>query len=114
VLLGPSGVGKSTAARQALKSLTDGGFHAWQHKDDQTLLPSRWRELARYLQSNGLNGVLLVDNAHAQLSKINELSEGLDRDGNTALKIILVSTNHNWGPRIKSSALFKSVRVVTR
>ena len=111
ILLGPSGVGKTTAARQVLKSLVDHGFQAWQHKEDQTLLPRRWREVAKNLQGSGSNGVLLVDDAHSELSAINELVEGLDRDGVTALRIILVSTNRNWGPRVKSPALSKSGRI---
>jgi hypothetical protein len=111
ILLGPSGVGKTTAARQALKSLVESGFHAWQHKEEQTLLAPRWRGLANYLQTSGQNGVLLIDDAHTELSKINDLVEGLDRDNVNALRIILVSTNHNWGPRVKSPVMFKETRV---
>jgi SIR2-like domain/ATPase family associated with various cellular activities (AAA) len=110
IILGPSGVGKTTCARQVLQSLSQQGFFAWQHNDDQTLLPARWREVANYLQTNGLNGVLLIDEAHAELTKINELVEGLERQANTALRLVLVSTNRNWAPRIKSQVLFKAGR----
>ncbi|WP_207412353.1 SIR2 family protein [Methylobacterium sp. SD274] len=107
IMLGPSGVGKTTAARQVLKSLVDSGFHAWQHSEDQVFLPDKWREMALKLTSQSLNGVLLVDDAHTELPKINELVDGLHRDGSTSLRLVLVSTNHNWGPRLKSPPLFK-------
>lgn len=111
VILGPSGVGKTTCARQVLQSLVERGFVAWQHNEDQTLLVPRWRELAANLQSEGLNGVLFVDEAHAELTKINELIEGLERQAVTALRIVLVSTNRSWAPRIKSTVLFKVGKV---
>ncbi|CUU14767.1 hypothetical protein CDS [Bradyrhizobium sp.] len=110
MILGPSGVGKTTAARQAMKSLTESGFLAWEHKEDQTLLSPRWRELAHKLQQDGKNGILLVDEAHSELAKLNQLLEWLERDGVTALRLILTSTNHNWGPRVKSPVLYKKGR----
>lgn len=107
VILGPSGVGKTTAARQALVSLSGKGVHAWLHKVEQILLPARWRELAHVLKKVGEQGVLLVDDAHTELTRVNDLLDMLERDKITNLRIILVSTNHNWGHRIKSSVLHK-------
>jgi hypothetical protein len=111
IVLGPSGVGKTTAARQALCALSQAGYHAWQHKAEQTFQPARWRELAHVLRRTESKGVLLIDNAHSDLSKINELVEALERDKIASLKLILVSTNHNWGPRVKSPVLFKGAKV---
>ena len=108
VLLGPSGVGKSTAARQALSFLSEKGFYAWEHKEDQTLSEDRWLELARYLHENNEKGVLLIDDAHSHLRSINGIIEKLHQSSYTSLRLILVSTNHNWGPRIKSPILTKN------
>ena len=112
ILLGPSGVGKTTAARQALATMAQKGFHAWQHKEDQNLITSRWREMGRLLQKSERDGVLLIDNAHADLPQVNDLADQLDRDGSIRLRLILVSTNHNWNPRLKSPVLFKNANVL--
>jgi ABC-type iron transport system FetAB ATPase subunit len=50
VLLGPSGVGKTTAARQVLATLSQAGTLCWEHKVDQVLRTRNWRELSTYLR----------------------------------------------------------------
>ncbi|WP_296742653.1 SIR2 family protein [Mesorhizobium sp.] len=111
VILGPSGVGKTTAARQTIKTLVDNGLIAWEHLPDQPFLPRRWNEVADFLAKNSQTGVLFVDDAHEELTGINTLLELLNSSENTSLKIVLASTNHNWGPRIKTPVLFKSSEI---
>ncbi|MCJ2101950.1 SIR2 family protein [Methylobacterium sp. E-046] len=107
IIIGPSGVGKTTAARQILVSLLDHGFHAWEHKEDQVLIPSKWREVAFTLKASATNGVLFIDEAHTELASINDLVESLSRDNRLNLKCVLTSTKYNWGPRIKSPIITK-------
>jgi hypothetical protein len=113
ILLGPSGVGKTTAARQALTVLSQAGTLCWEHKVDQVLRPRAWRALAAHLRAKGLTGCLFVDEAHIELSELNDLVEGLASDGNVALRLLLVSSNNQWSPRIKVPSFHKTSQEYT-
>jgi hypothetical protein len=106
ILLGPSGVGKTTAARQAVSKLLRNGVLCWEHKLDQNLLVRDWRKLALHLKNNALIGCLLVDDAHSELADINDLLDALASDSNSALKFILVSSTNQWYPRVKTPSLY--------
>ena len=113
VLLGPSGVGKTTAARQALTTLSQSGTLCWKHKVDQTFHTRHWRALAAHMKSKGLTGCLFVDEAHIELSELNELIDGLAADGNNSLKLLLVSSTNQWYPRVKTPCLLRVAREYT-
>lgn len=102
VVLGAAGVGKSTAARQALQQLRRAGFRAWEHINEHTLSVSNWRKIAANLKDHALVGVLLVDEAHSHLHQLNELMDLLVADDNPNLKILAVSTKSNWLPRTRT------------
>jgi NAD-dependent SIR2 family protein deacetylase len=102
VVLGAAGVGKSTAARQALQQLRRAGFRAWEHINEHTLSASNWRKIAANLKNSDLIGVLLVDEAHSHLHQLNELMDLLVADDNPHLKILAVSTKSNWLPRTRT------------
>ncbi|WP_249030795.1 SIR2 family protein [Roseinatronobacter thiooxidans] len=102
VVLGAAGVGKSTAARQALQSLRRAGFRAWEHINEHTLSVTNWRRIAENLRKHELVGVLLVDEAHSHLHQLNELLDLLVADDNVHLKILAVSTKSNWIPRTRT------------
>ena len=102
VILGAAGVGKSTAARQALQLLRRSGFRAWEHINEHTLSVSNWRKIAANLKERELVGVLLVDEAHSHLHQLNELMDLLVADDNLHLKILAVSTKSNWIPRSRT------------
>ena len=106
-ILGPSGVGKTTAARQILSSLMVKDFRAWEHRQDQELLVSAWCSVSRRLQIQNEYGVLLIDEAHTDLPQINSLIDELSADTPQHLKLLLVSSKHHWGPRVKSPAYFR-------
>ncbi len=108
VLLGPSGVGKTTAARQIVRRLSELGFWAWEHKPEQPLLAYKWREVAANLRNNDRVGCLLIDDAHLELAEINDLLDYLNSDISKNLRLILVSTSNQWLPRIKTPSLHKS------
>jgi hypothetical protein len=108
VLLGPSGVGKTTASRQALNEMLRNGILCWEHKPDQTLLSNEWRKLAAGLKKDGLTGCLFIDDAHSELSDVNDLIDYLTTDANQSLKLILVSSTNQWYPRVKTPSLHKA------
>jgi hypothetical protein len=108
VVLGPSGVGKTTAARQALVELNAAGFLCWEHKLDQQLLGHEWREVAKILEKDRVDACLLVDDAHMELDEINSLVDDLNIDKSTRLRLILASSKNQWNPRVKSTALNKA------
>jgi hypothetical protein len=107
-LLGASGVGKTTAARQALLKLRKQGYNCWEHKGDHTLLWNDWLKLARALTKSGKVGILFIDDAHGHLREINDLLDGLVGGKITSLALILASSRNNWLPRIKTPNIFKA------
>jgi hypothetical protein len=107
VLLGTSGVGKTTTARQVLQKIRSQDVLCWEHKSDMPLVVGEWIELAADLRERGLRGVLLVDDAHQYLFEINDLSDQLLAADNPHLRLFLVATRHQWGPRVKSGTLYK-------
>jgi SIR2-like domain len=106
-LLGASGVGKTTAARQILQILREKGALCWEQKPEMPLVVDEWFNLAADLREHGLRGVLLIDDAHGYLFEINELADRLLAADNPHLKLFLVATRHQWNPRIKSGTLYK-------
>lgn len=107
VLLGASGLGKTTAARQAIQYLRQRGYLSWEHKRDFTLNVRDWVRVAFHLHSHGKTGVLMVDEAHSHLQQINDVLDELASKDVFALKFIFVSTRNHWGPRIKSPSMFR-------
>lgn len=107
-LLGASGVGKTTAARQSLCQLAKRNVHVWEHRTDYTLLSKSWADVARLLKNRGETGVLFIDEAHSHLQQANELLDTLFGEKLTSLKVLCVSTRNHWNPRIKSPAFYKA------
>lgn len=108
VILGASGVGKTTAARQAMLGLRSKGFSAWEHKSDYPLVSRSWLAVAKRLKDTAQLGVLFVDQAHSHLYEINELLDLLAAENCTSLKVVLVSTRNHWSPRVKTPTLYSS------
>ena len=107
-LIGASGVGKTTAARQTMLYLRDKGYICWEHKPDHTLLYDKWVTIARYLKSEKRFGALLIDDAHEHLFELSKLVDLLATDKNYYLKLIVVSSRNHWDHRVKSSYMFQS------
>lgn len=106
VLLGASGVGKTSAARQALLRLRGSGFAAWEHRGDHPLNPDHWLKVAERLVAKCAFGVLFIDEAHSHLYGINDLVDRLAISNNKNLKLLLVSTRNHWGPRVKTPNIY--------
>lgn len=106
-ILGVSGVGKTTLARQIALSLVDEGFIGWEHHRNRPFLGEYWRSLASNLRELGKKAVLVLDDAHFYLPEINNLVDLLVADGNDCLRLILTSSNNHWKPRVKSANLTK-------
>jgi len=107
VVLGASGTGKSTLARQVVTRFYENSYHCWEHKGEHTMLPDRWRDVAKYLNNNNEKGLLFIDDAHLHLFEINNLIDLLASDGLRSLKILLAAARNQWNPRIKTPNLFK-------
>lgn len=107
VLLGASGVGKTTAARQVLQRLRSQGEFCWEHQVDQTLPVRAWVDVALRLQKQEQRGVLLVDEAHGHLNEINSLVDQLVGQDVVSLRLLFVSTRNHWNPRVKTPNIFR-------
>lgn len=107
VLLGASGVGKTSAVRQALAEISREQF-AWEHRGERPFIADNWLEVANLLKKDGKAGVLMIDEAHNALPEINNLIEDLDHENNESLQLILISTNHQWHLRTKASVFYRN------
>jgi len=107
VIVGASGVGKTTAARQVLVRLAQRDFFVWEHDQGSALLPEAWRQVAERLAVDGRRGVLLVDEASAHINDVNRLVDALHAKSLTALSLLLVSAKSSWAPRIKSAYIYR-------
>lgn len=109
-LLGASGVGKTTAARQAVLRFKGRGYFAWEHKSDLPLQSDQWVQVAKRLATNAQKGVLLIDEAHTHLYELNNLVDSLSADGSKSLLLVCAAARNHWAPRIKSPHLYKTGR----
>lgn len=107
-ILGASGVGKTTLARQIILDLYTKDYICWEHKEDFELLASYWADVAKRLNKLATKGVLFIDEAHLHLHQINLLIDTLHSEHIFDLKLILVSSKNHWNPRIKTPAIYKS------
>jgi NAD-dependent SIR2 family protein deacetylase len=108
LLLGASGVGKSTAARQVLLRLRSDAGYFWEHRGDNTLDAREWTKVAIRLSELGQRGVLLIDDAHMHLQQLGELADALSIADNRSLVLVLAAPRNRWNPRIKSPLLLKT------
>lgn len=106
-LLGASGVGKTTAARQVMLRLRGKGYLVWEHKVDLPLQTSHWVNVAMRLATLSQKGVLFVDEAHGHLYELNHLIDQLVAQGVTALKLVCVAAKNHWAPRVKTPLFYK-------
>ncbi|TIX26089.1 SIR2 family protein [Mesorhizobium sp.] len=106
-LLGASGVGKTTAARQVLHQMQRTGAECWEHKSDHVLNAAHWCKIAEDMKAKQTVGVLLVDDAHHHLQSVNELIDKLVQGDNAHLKILVCSSRSQWYPRIKTPNMYK-------
>jgi hypothetical protein len=113
LILGPSGIGKTTLSKQALCDPCLDVDYCWEHKREQTLIPSDWREVARLLRERHQKGILLIDDVHLHLREVNDLLDAISIDGTVSLKLIMTSTRNMWNPRVKSAVFFKMGDTVT-
>jgi len=106
VVLGASGVGKTTAARQLMLKLRNAGLLAWEHKSDHSMNVDDWLKVAARLEKKGKVGALFIDEAHSNLYAINDLVDRLSAGRCRSLRLILASTRNHWGPRVKTPNLY--------
>ncbi len=111
VLLGASGVGKTTAARQALQLLRQHGYLCWEHQPDHVVNVAAWMRVANDLANNRRVAALLLDDAHMHLPQINDLVDAYARNALTSIRLICVSTRNHWNPRAKHPSLFRTSRI---
>lgn len=107
IILGAAGVGKSTAARQAIQKMRRASIRCWEHLPDFALNVDSWVQIANHLKAEGLVGALFIDDAHMHLFEVNELVDRLVADDNAHLKLLIASTKNHWYPRIKTPNLFR-------
>lgn len=107
VIMGASGTGKSTLARQIVTTYLEKHFHCWEHKGDHTLIYEEWLSVGKHLKKEKQQGLLFIDDAHTHLYEINNLIDLLVSEGITELKLLFCSPRNQWNPRIKTPNIFK-------
>lgn len=107
-ILGASGIGKTTFARQVILSLYKKDYYCWEHKNDHPLQSKMWRKVAQEMHSNGKIGILFIDDAHTHLYDLNNLIDLLVSDGHGSLKLLFTSARNQWFPRVKTPNIFKN------
>ncbi|WLS04167.1 SIR2 family protein [Shinella oryzae] len=107
LLLGASGVGKTTAVRQVLLKRLKKGDYCWEHNTDTTLSPDHWRKVMFWLKDQGKVGVLFIDDAHGHLQQLNDIIDIAASSNCAHLKLIIVSARNHWYPRIKTPNLYR-------
>ncbi|WP_420860332.1 SIR2 family protein [Algirhabdus cladophorae] len=112
MILGSSGVGKTTLARQVACDLVESGYLGWEHNPDREFFAREWLGVAAQLQHDGKDGILVLDNAHLYIQDINLLVNQMSDEGYVRLRLILASARNHWKPRVKSPNLFKLGSVV--
>jgi hypothetical protein len=63
--------------------------------------------MAAHCRDNGIQAVLMIDEASSHLYEINDLTDRLLGAENNHLKLLLVATRHQWNPRIKSATIYR-------
>lgn len=106
-IIGASGVGKTTAAKQVLVSLKANGWRCWEHISAENLDARLWERVAERLRDSGEVGVLFIDDAHGHMQGTNDLIDALAISNNAHLKVLLTTTRNHWMPRIKTVNLFR-------
>lgn len=106
-ILGPSGVGKTTLARQILFNLNDNGFECFEHRSDYEFDSRDWIEYTKKLVSEKKKAILLIDDAHTILNGVLRLIEYLDNSNINSLIILMTSSKDKWTFRPKNPSYFK-------
>lgn len=113
-ILGASGVGKTTGARQLMNNLAQNDFSVWEHNSAFPLYADDWFAVATKLSKDGIVGALFVDEANNHIYELSRLLDQLQSSGITNLKVIIASTKSAWQPRTKSpsvSLLLKTIEI---
>lgn len=112
VVVGAAGVGKTTYARQIVYGLYEKGYLAVEHKNDFPFQSQPWISIESNLRSKGLRAVLLLDECTRYLRQVNLLVEYIASVDEPALRLVMTANAAQWGPRIKSAAIFSRGSVV--
>lgn len=108
VILGPSGTGKTTAARQVLlKAQQELGWECYEHKGHMPISLDTWKEIDLDLQRRNKKGLLLLDEMTQFQFAINNLSDFIASGNGRALSLLICAHPAIWRVRTKSSSLSK-------
>lgn len=107
VVAGASGVGKTTAARQAAAEMLVSRAFVWEHSTNSPLIADAWIRVADTLAESGQSAVLLIDDASDHIAEVNKLVDHLAASGNSSLELILTAQRASWQPRVKSPYLYR-------
>lgn len=106
-ILGPSGVGKTTLARNVMIELGKDSFDCYEHKLDFAFNFNEWFSFAKEHKDEEIKTCLFIDDAHLNIREVMALIEKIYLDNIKNFKIILTSTKDKWSVRTKNPIYFK-------
>jgi hypothetical protein len=113
VVAGPAGVGKSTAVRRAVYTLSNRGHLCWEHIAQFPLRVESWLAVESKLRIAGLKGILVLDTVTRNQRKANELVMALAKISDRALIVVATAETSQWKPRIKAPAFLENGNPLT-
>lgn len=111
-LVGPAGVGKTTAARRIAAQLNQRGWHAWEAREARPIDTDRWIGVDARLRELDSHGILVIDDPTSSLGEINALMRSLARREDPRLHLLLTAEHAHWAPRLKAKEFFSHGRVI--
>lgn len=112
VIVGAGGVGKTTFARQVLSGLYEKGYLALEHKSDFPFHSQPWISFESELKSKGSRAVIHLDECTRHLRQANLLAEHIAGLEDSALRVVMTANAAQWGPRIKSAAIYSKGSII--
>lgn len=105
-VIGPSGVGKTTAIRRTAYTLAREGFHVWEHNGDFPFRAADWLEAVQILANVQQRAVIVIDDCPRFQRDINNLVDSIVEKRYSNVGLLLSAQTSEWNGRMKSRWIY--------